>query len=66
MIYQSRINTGCITCIITGLEYLESYYLKEINNYPKSEPVLEPVSVATENVTVLDKKSPCKKCGKKK
>lgn len=63
-IYNTKINTGCITCIVNGLEFLEAYYLKEIQNYPKSEPVQEMVTTGTSE-PVPEKRKPCKTCKKK-
>ena len=64
-IYHQRINTGCPACIINGLEYLQAYHQRESANQPAPEPVQEETT-STEEVTVLDIKKPCKKCGKNK
>lgn len=57
-IYHQRINTGCSSCIINGLEFLQAYHQRESAN--------QPAPVQEEDVTVLDIKKPCKKCGKNK
>lgn len=64
-IYQQRINTGCPSCIINGLEFLQAYQQRES---AKIQPAPEPVQEETTSteVTVLDIKKPCKKCGKNK
>lgn len=67
-IYNTRINTGCPSCIINALEFLEAYYSRESGRIIEQQVQnqLTQEQLAQEEPVVLDKKKPCKKCGKNK